>query len=407
MAMQDKESRKLRDTLDQAHADFDGRFPVAFLGTRYAGKTIHCALLKDAAARHLMRHTNGKYLGVATVGAGRINRIVDALYDGRFPEKTTEGEAVQLTVEISSTENGTDIDLIFHDMAGEEYDDLLVKEMPVEGMSVEERIRKILTTSKMEDKAYGLMAHLIFAKIYVILVDCTCIESWASTQAYIKDAIRSIHGIKKYVRALHHGKISSHLAIVFSKCDTLASEKSAGELAEKLDEVNAAVTKYVGGEVRHFRSRLDSTKMSRRELEKIGRDEHRAQLDDAESRMKARKDELRRAKANADKTQTALLAATANLDTAKSAGDAQSIDSQQAEYARAQKVHDEALQLCAELDDAASNARAKIDAIHASGPPTHGNSVCYKPSKPLSYNTDEYLDLIDWMIRMARREAGY
>lgn len=403
MAMQDKESRKLRDALDQAHADFDGRFPVAFLGTRYAGKTIHCALLKDAATRHLMRHTNGKYLGVATAGAGRINRIVDALYDGRFTEKTTEGEAVRLTVEISSTENGTDIDLIFHDMAGEEYDNLLVEEMPVE-----ERIRKILATSKMEDKAYGLMAHLIFAKIYVVLVDCTRIESWASTQAYIKDAIRSIHGIKKHVRALHHGKISSHLAIVFSKCDTLAGEKSAGELAEKLDEVNAAVTKYVGGEVRYFRSRLDSTKMSRRELEEIARDEHKALLDDAENKMKMCKDELRQAKANETKTQASLLAATASLDAARSAGDAQSISSWEAEYARAQKVHDEALQLCAELDDAASDARAKIDAIHAGGlPPTRGNSVRYKPSKPLSYNTDEYLDLIDWMIRMARREAGY
>lgn len=403
MAMQDKDNRKLRDMLDQAHADFDGRFPVAFLGTRYAGKTIHCALLKDAATRSLMRHTNGKYLGVATAGAGRINRIVDALYDGRFPEKTTEGEAVRLTVEISSTENGTDIDLIFHDMAGEEYDDLLVEEMPVE-----ERIRQILATSKMEDKPYGLMAHLIFAKIYVVLVDCTRIESWASTQAYIKDAIRSIHEIKKYDRALHHGKVSSHLAIVFSKCDTLADEKSADELAEKLDEVNAAVTKYVGGEVRHFRSRLDSTKMSRHELKKIDRDERRALLDDAESSMEAHKDELRRAKANESEMQAALMAATANLDAARSAGDAPSIDLWQAEYARAQKAHDEALQLCAELDDAISNARVEIDAIHAGGLPlTRGNSVRYKPDKPLSYNADEYLDLIDWMIRMARREAGY
>ena len=401
--MQDKDSRKLRDMLDQAHADFDGRFPIAFLGTRYAGKTIHCALLKDAATRRLMRHTNGKYLGVATAGAGRINRIVDALYDGRFPEKTTEGEAVRLTVEISSTENGTDIDLIFHDMAGEEYDNLLVDEMPVE-----ERIRQILATSKMEDKPYGLMAHLIFAKIYVVLVDCTCIESWASTQAYIKDAIRSIHGIKKYIRALHHGKVSSHLAIVFSKCDTLADEKSAGELAEKLDEVDAAVTKYVGGEVRHFRSRLDSTKMSRRELEKIDRDERRALLDDAESSMEAYKDELGRAKANEAETQAVLMATTTNLDAARSAGDAQSISSWEAEYARAQKVHDEALQLCAELDDAASDTQATIDAIHAGGLPlTRSNSVRYKPNKPLSYNADEYLDLIDWMIRMARREAGY
>ena len=401
--MQDKESRKLRDALDQAHADFDGRFPVAFLGTRYAGKTVHCALLKDAAARRLKRYTNGKYLGVATAGASRINRIVDALYDGRFPEKTTEGEAARLVVAISSTENGTSIDLIFHDMAGEEYDHLLVEEMPDE-----ERIRRILETLKMGDKPYGLMTHLIFAKIYVILVDCTCIETWDSAQAYIKDAIRSIHGIKKHTHALHHGKISSHLAIVFSKCDTLVDDKSADELAEKLDEVDAAVTKYVGGEVRYFRSKLDSTKMSRYEIEKIDKGERRALLDDAESRMKAYKSELERAKASVDETQAMLSTATANLDAAGSAaGDAASFDSWQVEYAEAQKMHDKALQLCADLDDAASDVRAEIDEIRSGGPPVRGNSARYKPNKPLSYNVDEYLDLIDWMIRMARREAGY
>ena len=400
--MQDKESRKLRDALDQAHADFDGRFPVAFLGTRYAGKTVHCALLKDAAARRLKRYTNGKYLGVAMAGASRINRIVDALYDGRFPEKTTEGEAVRLVVAISSTENGTSIDLIFHDMAGEEYDHLLVEEMPDE-----ERIRRILETLKMGDKPYGLMTHLIFAKIYVILVDCTCIETWDSAQAYIKDAIRSIHGIKKHTHALHHGKISSHLAIVFSKCDTLVDDKSADELAEKLDEVDAAVTKYVGGEVRYFRSKLDSTKMSRYEIEKIDKGERRALLDDAESRMEAYKDELERAKANAVETQAMLSTASANLDAAKSAGDAQSISLWEAEHVGAQKMHDEALQLCVELDDAASDAQAELDKICSGGPPASGNTVRYKPDKPLSYNADEYLDMIDWMIRMARREAGY
>ena len=403
MAMQEKESRRLRDAVDQARADFDGRFPVAFLGTRHAGKTVHCALLKDAAARRLKRHTNGKYLGVATAGASRINRIVDGLYEGRFPEGTAKGEAVRLVVEISSTENGPDIDLIFHDMAGEEYNDLLVEEMPDE-----ERVRQILETLKIADTPYGLMTHLIFAKIYVILVDCTRIERWGSAQAYIKDAIRSIHGIKKYIHALHHGKISSHLAIVFSKYDTLADDKSADELAEKLDEVDAAVTRYVGGEVRYFRSKLDSTKMSRRELGKINRDKHKAKLDDAESRMEAYKDKLEQAKANAAETQAMLSTASANLDAARSAaGDAASFDSWQAEYAEAQKTHDEALQLCVELDDAASDARAELDEIRSGGHPASSNTTHYKPNKPLSYNVDEYLDLIDWMIRMARREAGY
>ena len=398
-----EESRNLRDALDQAHADFADRFPVAFLGTENAGKTVHCALLKDAATRRLKRHTNGKYLGVATAGAGRINKIVDALYEGRFPSKTAEGEAMQLTVEISSTENGTDLDLIFHDMAGEEYDDLLVEEMPDE-----ERIRQILDTSLVGDKPYGLMTHLIFAKIYVILVDCTRIESWDSTQAYVKDAIRSIHGIKKHIRTLHNSKVPSHLAIVFSKYDTLADEVGVDELAKRLDEVDAAITKYVGGAVQYFKSKLASSKMTRHELRKAERDEREAELAEAEVVLETYKNELEQAKISVNDAQGALSAAGANLDAAKSAGDAQSINSWQAEYDGAQKLYDDAVQMCAEFEDAAGGAQATLDAIRsADGGPARGGPARYKPDKPLSYNVDEYLDLIDWMIRMARKEAGH
>lgn len=402
MAAQGKEGRRASAALEQAYEDFADRFTVAFLGTRRAGKTVHCALLKDAAARRLMRHTNGKYLGVATAGAERINKIVDALYDGRFPEKTAEGEAVQLTVEISSTRNGTDIDLIFHDMAGEEYDELLVGEMPAE-----DRIRRVLEAAKIDGKPYGLMAHLIFAKIYVVLVDCTEIGSWGSSQAYIKEAIRSIHGIKKHIHALHNSRVYSHLAIVFSKCDTLDDERGADELGEELDEVNAAIARYIGGSVRHFRSRLDSTKMSRDEVKKIDEKKYQDALDAAEGGMAARRDALQLAKSRAGSAKSALAAATASLDAARPAGDAGSISLHQAAYDKAQKKYDEAVRSCAEHEDAVIRAQAEMDAIRSAGASTGGAATRYRPNRPLSYNSDEYLDMIGWMIKMARKEAGH
>ena len=402
MAAREKEGRGTGGALDQAYDDFADRFTVAFLGTRRAGKTVHCALLKDAAARRLKRHTNGKYLGVATAGSGRINAIVDALYDGRFPEKTPEGEAVQLTVEISSTENGTDIDLIFHDMAGEEYDKLLVKEM-----RAEERIRRILETAKIDGKPYGLMAHLIFAKIYVILVDCSDNMSWGSSQAYVKEAIRSIYAIKKHIRALHNSKVSSHLAIVFSKCDTLEDDREADEMAKDLDEVDAAIAKYVGGSVKYFRSRLDSTEMTKYEVKKIEAKKDRAKLDAAENRMAARRDVLARAQGRVAAAKNALSTAAASLDSAKPTGDEQSISLHRAAYNKARKKYDEAVQACAAHEDGVSSAQVEIDAARSGGAHAKGNTTHYKPDKPLSYNADEYLDLIGWMIKMARREAGH
>lgn len=403
MAEQESKANTAADALEQAYADFADRFTVAFLGTRYAGKTVHCALLKDAAARRLKRHTNGKYLGVATAGAGRINRIVDALYDGQFPAKTAEGAAVQLTVEISSTENGTEIPLIFHDMAGEEYDDLLVDEM-----DAEERIRRILETSKVDSKPYGLMAHLIFAKVYIMLVDCSDIESWNSSQAYIKDAIRSIYEIKKRIRALHNSKVSSHLAIVFSKYDMLDDAVDVAELAKRLDEVDAAITKYMGGEVKYFKSKVDSTKLSDDEVRKAAGDKQTAQLGDATRRMAEHKGALGRAESFAAAAQDALSTATANLDSARDLGDTQLIRSCRLEYGKARKEHDEAVQACAELEDKVGKIEAEIKKItSADASPVGGASADYRPDMPLSYNADEYLDLIDWMIWLARKEAGH
>ena len=358
MAAQGKEGRRASAALEQAYEDFAGRFTVAFLGTRRAGKTVHCALLKDAAARRLMRHTNGKYSGVATAGAERINKIVDALYDGRFPEKTAEEGAVQLTVEISSTRNGTDIDLIFHDMAGEEYDELLVGEMPAE-----DRIRRVLEAAKIDGKPYGLMAHLIFAKIYVVLVDCTEIGSWGSSQAYIKEAIRSIHGIKKHIHALHNSRVYSHLAIVFSKYDMLDEAVDVAELAKRLDEVDAAITKYMGGEVKYFKSKVDSTKLSDDEVRKAAGDKQTAQLGEATRRMAEHKGALGRAESFAAAAQDALSTATANLDSARDLGDAQLIRSCRLEYGKARKEHDEAVQACAELEDRVGRIEAEIKEI--------------------------------------------
>ena len=126
----------------------------------------------------------------------------------------------------------------------------------------------------------------------------------------------------------------------------------------------------------------------------------------AESRMAARKDALARAKSRAAAAKNALSAAAANLDSAKSTGNEQSITSHRAAYSKARKKYDEAVQACATHEDEVGSAQAEIDAAQSDGAPAKGSATHYKPDKPLSYNADEYLDLISWMIKMARRGGG-
>ena len=81
-------TRDLDGVLDLASGDFDARIAAAFLGPMHAAKTVHCALLCDAAANRLARHTNGRYAGSAADGSEKISRITGALYNGAFPKRT-------------------------------------------------------------------------------------------------------------------------------------------------------------------------------------------------------------------------------------------------------------------------------------------------------------------------------
>ena len=404
-AMPTGEEQDLRGALDQARGDFDDRVATAFLGPMHAGKTVHCALLKDAAAKHLMQHTNGRYVGVATDGSERINRITDALYGGRFPEKTVQGGAVPLTVEITSPRNGTNLSLIFHDMAGEEYDDLLVKAMPTG-----ERIRRIVGTKTIDGRPYGLMTHLIFAKIYVVVVDCSAADSWGSLESYVKDAIRGIYDIKKHTRDLYRGKIPADMAVVFAKHDALPDGEDVDDLAERLPEVRAAIEKYVGGDVAWFKSRLECVELGREEIEKMNTDRHAADLERAEAVVLDRQGSFDKAARSLGDVKSSLDAAASSFDEAKKSGDAALVKSRQSAHRKALHRYEEAERARSALEDELGRARSDAEKIRAADPLAHrggGNGdAAYRPAKPLSYNTDEYLDMLAWLIKMANRSTG-
>lgn len=405
-AMPPGETQNLQDALDRARDDFDDRVAVAFLGTRHAGKTVLCALLKDAAAKHLMRHTNGRYLGMATDGSERINRITDALYDGRFPEKTVQGAAVPLTVEISSPKNGMDLSLIFHDMAGEEYDSLLVKEM-----SAENRVRQIVSTPKAGDKAYGLMTHLIFAKIYVVVVDCSTTETWGSSESYIKDAIRSIYDIKKHTHDLYRDRIPADMAVVFTKHDMHPEDENADRLAERLPELEAAMKKYVDGDVKWFRSRLDCDKMDREEAERMREDRRKARLEDSEILVRNCQSALDKATRQLEAARGRLEAAASSFDEARGSGDAARTKSAQSAHGKARRTYEDAEITRSDLEDRLARARSAAEALRSADPASDGGGggedELQRPVKPLSYNVDEYLDMIAWLIKMANRARGH
>lgn len=400
-----RRGQDLRGALDRARYDFNGRVAVAFLGAHHAGKTVLCALLKDASGKRLMRHTNGRYLGMATDGSVRINRIMRALYSGSFPEKTAQCEAVPLTVEITSPENSTNLSLIFHDMAGEECDDLLVGEMPAK-----DRVRRILDTLKDGGGEYGLMTHLIFAQIYVAVIDCSTAESWERSESYVKDAIRSIYDIKKFDRNLYKNKIPADMAVVFTKHDGRPEDETAGQLAERLPELGAAMKKYIGGDVTWFRSRLACAKTDRKEAEGMFTEGQDARPSASEAAVRDSPRSLDKAARRLEAAKSQPEAAALRFDVAKGSGDDARINSARSDHGEAGRGYEKAGRARPDHEDELNRARSAAASIRSAEPPPQsdgGEGALQRPEKPLSYNTDEYLDMIAWLIKMSNRAARH
>ena len=400
----------LQEIIDVAKEDFRDEIMVAFLGDKFSGKTVHCALIKDTLANALKEYSEGEYIGMATDGSDRMNKIIDKLYNEEFPAKTPLLDADPITLEIISKSAGERIKIILRDMAGEMKEELLEKDM-----GVDERLEEIFKTAR-SDKPYGLLTHLIFAKIYIILIDCSEIDQWPSKQAYIKDTIRNLYEIKVKIGEVVNNRMHAPIAIVFSKYDTLAEEekKSAKELMNMLKEVSAALEICHKGPLEYFISSVESVKISENELKKAV--DKRIKEDDAEKNTvinnindgKVRQAEARK---NLDRARQILSALNGKLEEVRQTGDANQIDSVQKDVNRVQDVYHNAeikyKDAVRKLDD----ARKKLDEINKSLEKKSNsddlNISRYKPKKPLSYSRDDYLDLITWLIKMNKEIRGF
>lgn len=406
-------SMTVQEIIDVGKEDFRDEIMVAFLGDKFSGKTVHCALIKDVLTKDLKKHTKGKYIGIGTDGSDRMNLIVDKLYAGEFPAKTLLSEATPMTLEVFSKSGGENMKIVLRDMAGEKKEDLLEKDM-----DVDERLEKIFKMAPIPDKPYGLLSHLVFAKIYIILVDCSKIEEWPSKQAYIKDTIRHLHDIKKRIDDLVNKRIHAPIAIVFSKYDTLKKDKkkSVKELMKQLPEVEGALEIYHKGPLNYISSSVNSIEIPEKELkeammkklEEGDEDKKNAAnlVADSEVQQSEAKKNLHDAKHTLNELQE-------RLTQVKTTNDQNQINPVQEEVNKAQEEFDEADAKYAEITGKLDDARKGLDEINKSLekamdklPEELGVSK-YKPTKPLSYSRDGYLDLITWLIKMNKEIRGF
>lgn len=208
----DEEVRALR-------RDHDQLCEVAFLGNSGSGKTVVVALLVDCMTTY-WSDGNQKACPVIIKGEKRINDAIGDLMNLKYPSATKKGDPPTIIKINGSREPSNNGNIILHDIPGEDFVQKIADN--------EDDVVSMLNLIRSEGQE-----HLIFAKKYVIAVDCSEMDTWKIDSGRLAAALVRIMNVRKYVyeRDL---KIDVPVAVLITKTDTLEGDMQHQSVEEIL-----------------------------------------------------------------------------------------------------------------------------------------------------------------------------
>jgi len=258
MAKSTKPEPTLEELIEKTRPHFKNKTMVAFLGESGCGKTVVSALLKHALSKHFIPKSKGKWEAVPSSGYEYINSVIAKMKKGNYPDQTLEKDHPQLIIDVYNMDGTSKIELILRDMSGENYTNLL----STEHSNFEQQMSNLLTSPEKN-------AHLIFAKMYVVMIDCSQKNFWDTDPANITSMISKI---KKFKQKIHHfdddKKFDNPIAIVFTKADRLVGKdnvKSAEELMKDYPGLESSLTINHNGPKAFFKVGVNSRKETKKE----------------------------------------------------------------------------------------------------------------------------------------------
>jgi len=219
---------------------------IAIIGPPKAGKTVIAGLLYDSIVNKFLP-THSTYRLQVENGLDFLQRTMLNLKKGEFPAKTPADEINKVEMILSQdVGTGGKIEIKLHDVVGETYEELYIQELPQN-----ERLFRTLEKGKQKGQPYGDTAFLIFAKLYVVLVDCEKINDWPKVSYDNVKLVNTILQWKEGIGQTDKGKIKTPIAIMFTKTDLLteAMAKKSGEellkeyMPEFYQQLNATLEK--------------------------------------------------------------------------------------------------------------------------------------------------------------------
>ena len=247
----------LADLLYRAQAELHDENIVTLLGEPSTGKTVVSALLKHALFDKFIPMHGGRFQAIVERGGDRIDRILKGMkVDCRFPSATTRVDAPKTVLEVHKMigEGVGKIKLVFQDSSGEEYMELMHRELD----DPKKRLEEILAHNN-EDGKIGPFAPYVFSKVYLLAIECSKDKlNWDLKHA--SSAINTLHKIHTEANRTHNRKIMTNIAILFTKSDMLGDEeknKPARELLERISELKSALQIHHRGQLECFKLSID------------------------------------------------------------------------------------------------------------------------------------------------------
>lgn len=249
--------KNVAQSLEAAKEQLKGKNIVAFLGESYCGKTVVSALLKFTISNYFVPSSKGEFEATVTKGNTVITNIIKKMHAGFFPPHTLPYHKSPLMIDIYTTHGfGGKVELILRDMSGEDYEEYLITEYD----NSDDRLADLVTEGKTDSDTFGPLSHLIFAKMYVILIDCSKFSDWKIEQANYANMISALKQLKEKIEETVDGKFISPLAFVFTKADLLPEgerKKQPSELIKYMPELVSNLHIYHKGSVEYFLVNVD------------------------------------------------------------------------------------------------------------------------------------------------------
>lgn len=216
---------RLNNILTQASQELGGKNYVAILGLSGVGKTVLVTLINHALDNYFLERYPEIKAHIAS-GIPFLEACETSILDGEFPHRTQPLSRDEIVLEFSRKgATGTVSEIRFPDISGEDFNNMCLGEE----ITGAERDLKVFETAKPKGKPYGDMGYVLYAKMYLILLDCSKLEEWEKNASRYAQALRTILEFKKELKQTRNGKIENPIGIILTKADTLHNPNENAE----------------------------------------------------------------------------------------------------------------------------------------------------------------------------------